>query len=138
MDKIYNIYQINSFLFDTKVIHLSVVENNEGRSCPIEMHMYYDNKLMFAIGTDNPLYKAMKKNPHVCLTAYRKDRKWFRYTGKAVFEDDIRYSQMMIRRCPTLTRYYNKTTGYQLMMFHLEDSSSYIIDEHNNTFRTSI
>lgn len=138
MDKIYNIYQINSFLFDAKVIHLSVVENNKAKSCPIEMHMYYDQKLMFAIGTDNPLYHSMKKNPYICLSAYRHDRKWFRYTGKAVFEDDDRYSKMMIRRCPTLTKYYNDTTGFQLMIFHLEDSTSYIIDEFNNTFRTSI
>lgn len=130
----YNIYQVNCFLFDTKVVHLSV----SSLSCPLHIHMYYDHKLMFGIQDDNPLYKEMLKQPLISITAYRSDGKWLTIHGHIVFEEQEKYAWIAKKRSPTLTRYCNEITHIQLKMFHFEKAQAFITDEFHNTYKADI
>ena len=71
--------------------------------------------------------KQLVKNPLVELVASKPGGHWLRYTGKAVFETDEKYAEAALDAMPNLKDIYNETTGYKMMMFHLENATAVII-----------
>ena len=67
----------------------------------------------------------MQENPKVEIVAFSKG-KWLRYTGKAVFETDPKYSSFALEGSDFLQNIYNDKTGYHLALFHLEDAKALV------------
>ena len=87
------------------------------------VHHAFDTALSDSLNMQEDIYKQMTANPRVEIAACKKDGHWLRYTGKAVFETDDKYAQMMIKAAG-LEEIYNDKTGYKLMTFHLEDAEA--------------
>jgi uncharacterized pyridoxamine 5'-phosphate oxidase family protein len=82
---------------------------------------------MFTIGDHKNVYKQIQENPKVEIVAFSKG-KWLRYTGKAVFETDPKYSSFALEGTDFLQNIYNDKTGYHLALFHLEDAKAALLD----------
>ena len=83
--------------------------------------MEVDGKEMFGVGDFKEVYKQLKANPKCEIVAAKEDGHWMRYTGKAVFEADEKYSEMALDAMPNFRDIYNEETGNKMMIFHLED-----------------
>ena len=115
--------KINDFLTQTGVFFMATVDGDQPKLRPLGAHLETDGKIIFGVGDFKNVYKQMTANPRVEIAACKKDGHWLRYTGKAVFETDDKYAQMMIKSAD-LEEIYNDKTGYKLMTFHLEDAEA--------------
>lgn len=115
--------KINDFLTQTGVFFMATVDGDQPKLRPLGAHLETDGKIIFGVGDFKNVYKQMTANPRVEIAACKKDGHWLRYTGKAVFETDDKYAQMMIKAAG-LEEIYNDKTGYKLMTFHLEDAEA--------------
>ena len=83
--------EISNFIDEAKIYYLATVDGDQPKNRPLSGHHIYDGRLMFTIGDHKNVYKQMQENPKVEIVAFSKG-KWLRYTGKAVFETDPKYS----------------------------------------------
>lgn len=118
---------ISEFIDEAKIFYLATVDGDQPKNRPLGGHHIFDGRLMFTIGDHKNVYKQMQENPKVEIVAFSKG-KWLRYTGKAVFETDPKYSAMALEGNDFLQKIYNDTTGNHLAMFHLEDAKAALLD----------
>ena len=119
--------EISNFIDETKIYYLATVDGDQPKNRPLGGHHIYDGRLMFTIGDHKNVYKQMQENPKVEIVAFSKG-KWLRYTGKAVFETDPKYSSFALEGSDFLQNIYNDKTGYHLALFHLEDAKATLLD----------
>ncbi|MBQ3462544.1 MAG: pyridoxamine 5'-phosphate oxidase family protein [Clostridia bacterium] len=119
--------KLNDFLTEAGVFYLATADGNQPKVRPLGAHFEMDGKVLFGIGDFKEVYKQLIANPLTEIVAANKEGKWLRYTGKAVFESDEKYSQAALDAMPDLKSIYNETTGHKMMMFHLEDATAVII-----------
>ena len=119
--------KLNDFLTEAGVFYLATADGNQPKVRPLGAHFEMDGKVLFGIGDFKEVYKQLIANPLTEIVAANKEGKWLRYTGKAVFESDEKYSQAALDAMPDLKSIYNETTGHKMMMFHLEVWAAVII-----------
>ena len=75
----------------------------------------------------------MVENPLVEIVAFTpRERKWLRYTGKAVFVENSEIVEQVLEHLPHLRKAYSPESGYKMMIFTLEDATARIIDMAGN------
>ena len=122
-----SLIEISEFIDEAKIYYLATVDGDQPKNRPLGGHHIYDGRLMFTIGDHKNVYKQMQENPKVEIVAFSKG-KWLRYTGKAVFETDPKYSSFALEGNDFLHNIYNNKTGYHLALFHLEDAKAALLD----------
>ena len=115
--------KVNDFLTEAGVFFMATVDGDRPKLRPLGAHLEADGKVIFGVGDFKDVYKQMKANPLVEIAACKPDGHWLRYTGRAVFETDYKYAEMMIKEAK-LEQIYNEQTGFKLMTFHLEDATA--------------
>jgi len=120
--------RLNDFLTEAGVFFLATADGKQPKLRPLGAHVEMDGKVLFGVGDFKDVYKQMLENPLVEIAASLPDGHWLRYTGKAVFETDEKYAEAVFAASPELRGIYNSTTGFKLMMFHLEDAKAVIIN----------
>ena len=120
--------RLNDFLTEAGVFFLATADGKQPKLRPLGAHVEMDGKVLFGVGDFKDVYKQMLENPLVEIAASLPDGHWLRYTGKAVFETDEKYAEAVFSASPELRGIYNSTTGFKLMMFHLEDAKAVIIN----------
>lgn len=115
--------KVKDFLAEAGVFFLATVDGNQPKLRPLGAFLEADGKLIFGVGDFKNVYRQMVANPLVEIAACKPDGHWLRYTGKAVFETDGKYAEMMIESSH-LEAIYNEQTGNKLMTFHLEDATA--------------
>ena len=116
--------KINDFLTEAGVFFLATCDGDQPKARPLGAHLEADGKVLFGIGDFKNVYKQPTANPKAEIVAAKPDGHWLRYTGKAVFEDDPKYAEMIMDALPKLRDIYNETTGNKMMVFHLEDATA--------------
>ena len=77
----------------------------------------------------------MQANPLVEIVALASKRKWLRYTGRAVFETEKRYTNLPFEEHPQLRKMYDKLNA-NATIFHLEDAKAQIDSVTGNVIET--
>ena len=116
--------KVNDFLTEAGVFFLDTCDGDQPKARPLGAHLEADGKILFGVGDFKNVYKQLAANPKTEIVAAKPDGHWLRYTGKAVFEDDPKYAEMMLDAMPQLRDIYNETTGNKMMVFHLEDATA--------------
>ncbi len=116
--------RINDFLTEAGVFFLATVDGDQPKLRPLGAHFEMDGKLLFGVGDFKDVYRQLLANPKTEIVACKPDGHWLRYTGKAVFESDLKYMEQALSAAPHLRKIYNEETGRRMMMFHLEDSTA--------------
>lgn len=118
--------KLNDFLTEAGIFFLATADGAQPKIRPLGAHMEADGKVLFGVGDFKDVYKQLKANPLVEISACKPDGHWLRYTGRAVFETDPKYAEEMIK-ASHLEEIYNEKTGNKLAVFHLEDASAVVI-----------
>lgn len=120
--------KINDYLSEAGVFFLATCEGDQPRLRPLGAHLDMDGKVIFGVGNFKNVYRQLLANPKTEIAAFKKNGHWMRYTGKAVFETDEKYAEIMLNNAPHLRKIYNEETGYKMMCFHLEDATAVDIE----------
>lgn len=116
--------RINDYLSEAGVFFLATNDGGQPRCRPLGAHMEMDGKVIFGVGDFKNVYRQLIAEPRCEIVAAKKDGHWMRYTGKAVFETDPKYSEAMLDGAPNLRNIYNEQTGNRMMCFHIEDATA--------------
>ncbi len=126
--------RIHEFLDQAGVFFLATEDGKQAKVRPLGAHIEHDGKEYFTVGDFKAVYRQMAENPLVEIVSFLPtERKWLRYTGKAVFVDSPEITEQVLEELPHLRKVYNPETGNRMMIFTLEDAEARIIDMAGNT-----
>ena len=125
--------RIHEFLDEAGVFFLATEDGKQAKVRPLGAHIERDGKEYFTVGDFKAVYRQMKENPLVEIVAFTpNDRKWLRYTGKAVFEENKEVEEKIFESLPHLRKAYSPESGHKMMIFTLEEATARIIDMAGN------
>ncbi|MCH3955136.1 MAG: pyridoxamine 5'-phosphate oxidase family protein [Eubacterium sp.] len=98
-----NSEKINQWLVEcveqSDAFFLNTIEDGKPKSRPISFHMLVDDTNYFGVGAMKEVYKQMQDNPWVEICGLLgHGKQFFRYYGKAVFEEDDRLSKLALEQ----------------------------------------
>ena len=125
--------RLHEFLDEAGIFFLATEDGDQAKVRPLGAHIELDGKEYFTVGDFKAVYRQMAANPLVEIAAFTpKDRKWLRYTGRAVFEDNDAVREKVFENLPHLRKAYSPESGRRMMIFTLEDATAKIIDMAGN------
>ena len=125
--------KLHEFLNEAGVFYLATEDGPQAKVRPLGAHVEMDGKEYFTVGDFKPVYRQMVENPLVEIVAYTaNDRKWLRFTGKAVFEDNDAVREKVFEDLPHLREAYSEESGRKMMIFRLTDAKACIYDMAGN------
>ena len=125
--------RLHEFLNEAGVFYLATEDGKQPKVRPLGAHIEQDGKEYFTVGDFKAVYRQMVENPLVEIVAFTpKDRKWLRYTGRAVFEDNNEVREKVFEALPHLREAYSEASGHKMMIFTLEDATARILDMAGN------
>lgn len=104
---------------------LNTIEDDRPKSRPISFHMMANGINYFGVGAMKDVYRQMQENPFVEISGLiGKGKQFFRYYGRAVFEEDTALSELALSQpgYPIMKKIYTKESGHRFAVFHLEDA----------------
>ena len=113
---------IGDYLKECGVFFLATCDGDQPKLRPLGAYIEADGKVMFGVGDFKNVYKQLVKNPKAEIVACKKDGHWMRYTGRAVWDEDPKYGEMILDKIPSLRNIYNEETDNKMMVFHLENA----------------
>ena len=112
--------KITDFIREAKVFYLATADGQQPKVRPLGFCTEVDGRTLFAVGTQKEVYQQLLKNPQCEIVAVSKDLHWLRYTGKAVFETDPKYGELVFEAYPHLRKIYIAANATPAV-FHLEE-----------------
>ena len=119
--------RLNDFLTEAGIFYVATNDGAQPKLRPFGAHVEVDGVVHFAVGDFKAVYRQMKANPLCEIVACKPDGLWLRYTGKIVFDEDVKYADAMLENSPVLREIYNEKTGYVMKTFHLEEAEAYLM-----------
>ena len=119
--------KLNDFLTEAGVFYVATNDGAQPKLRPFGAHVEVDGVVHFAVGDFKAVYRQMLANPLCEIVACKPDGLWLRYTGKIVFDEDVKYADAMLENSPVLREIYNEKTGYVMKTFHLEEAEAYLM-----------
>ncbi|MBN2242112.1 MAG: pyridoxamine 5'-phosphate oxidase family protein [Acidobacteria bacterium] len=96
------------FLKANKVFHLATVDGSQARVRPFGFVMNRNGRLYMCTGKAKDVYKQMKKNPDIEISAMGADNTWLRVRGKIEFDDSRDTKVQAFEEAPMLLQIYPK------------------------------
>jgi uncharacterized pyridoxamine 5'-phosphate oxidase family protein len=107
---------------------MATVDNGEARTRTFQMLWAENEKMFFCTGNHKPVYKQMKKNPHVSFTSYNPDTmESFSICGKVVFVDSLEDKKRALDENPGIKAIYLTPDNpkFELMYVDVTNVSSF-------------
>ena len=117
--------KISDFIKEAKVFFLATADGQQPKVRPLGFCTEVDGRTLFAVGSQKNVYQQLQKNPLCEIVAVGKNFQWLRYTGKAVFETDPKFGELVFEAYPHLRKVY-AAVGARPAVFHLEDAKAEI------------
>lgn len=118
------INKIDGFLTEAGVFFLATTDGDQPKCRPLGLKVLIGDKLYFGVSDYKDVYKQLVNNPKTEINACKADGSWLRIYGTVVFEESYDIATAVIAQAPGFSDLYNETTGYKLMMFHLENATA--------------
>lgn len=119
MSKIYD------FLKECGTFFLSTVNNDSPASRPFGAVMEYNGRLYVSTGTMKEVYKQLKQNENIQITAIKHGtREWIRIDGKAKEIFDLDLKTKMLEDCPILIKRYNSPECDYFALFEIDTTQA--------------
>lgn len=96
------------FLKANQVFHLATVDGTQARVRPFGFVMKRDEKLYMCTSKMKDVYKQMKKNPDIEISAMGANGTWLRVTGSVAFDDSRDTKVQAFEESPMLLQIYPK------------------------------
>ncbi|WP_370854350.1 pyridoxamine 5'-phosphate oxidase family protein [Megasphaera sp.] len=121
---------LNACVDESGAFFLNTIEAGRPKSRPISFHMLKDGVNYFgvgAMGAMKEVYRQMQENPYVEICGLMgKGKLFFRYYGKAVFEQGDKLAQEALAQpgYPVMKKIYTPESGNRFAVFHLENATA--------------
>ena len=96
------------FLKANQVFHLATVDGDEARVRPFGFVMNRNGKLYMCTGKMKEVYKQLKKNPDIEISAMGPEGTWLRVRGHIEFDDSRDAKTQAFEEAPMLLQIYPK------------------------------
>jgi uncharacterized pyridoxamine 5'-phosphate oxidase family protein len=111
--------EIIKFLQDNRVFFLATAEGDQPRLRPMGFVMDYQGKLCLGTNNQKDMYKQMKANPKVEISAAAPDGQTLRITGLAGFLPGRDAREKALEAMPVLKQMYSADDGL-FEIFYIE------------------
>lgn len=115
-------HTLTQWLDQCGTFFLATADGPQPRLRPIGAHMEIGGRVYFSIGAHKEVYRQLQANPLCELAGMTDKARWFRLTGRAVFESTPALAEEFLKARPGLKRMYNAESGLTLAVFHLEEA----------------
>ncbi len=96
------------FLKANRVFHLATIDGNQARVRPFGFVMKRNDRLYMCTGKAKNVYKQMKKNADIEISAMGADNTWLRVCGHIEFDDSRDTKVQAFEEAPMLLQIYPK------------------------------
>ena len=110
------------FLKTCGTYYLATAEGDQPRVRPFGTAHVFENRLYIQTGRVKNVYKQLKANPKVEITAVKGDQ-WVRLTATAVEDERPEASRSMLEDYPSLQKMYKAGDG-NCTVFYLKDATA--------------
>ncbi|AZV56378.1 pyridoxamine 5'-phosphate oxidase family protein [Clostridium sp. AWRP] len=124
--------EVLKFLTDNKVFYLATVNGDAPALRPFGFAMKYDNKLYFCTANTKNVYKQLKANSKMQISATSPEGKWLRLNGKAVFNTSKESQEAVLNTMPMLKNMY-KVGDPTFETFYIDQADATFYDMQGNS-----
>jgi uncharacterized pyridoxamine 5'-phosphate oxidase family protein len=117
--------EVIQFLNDCKVYYLATLEGDQPRVRPLGFVMEYNGKLSFCTNNKKAMFKQMKLNPKVEISAASADGRTLRITGTVDFNPAREAKEKALEIMPMLKNMYSVDDGI-FEIFYIKKGSAVI------------
>lgn len=109
------------FLKQREYFVVSSINGDFPASRPFGAVMEYKNNLYISTGPAKEVYKQLKANNHIQITALKNStRKWLRITGLAHECTDLKIKQKMLEKCTEITKHFTSERDENFVLFQIK------------------
>lgn len=124
--------EVLKFLTENPTFYLATTDGDKPRVRPFGFVMKYEGRLCFCTNNKKDVYKQLKANPNLEISATASTGEWLRLRGKAVFNTSSQSKQAALTAAPFLERLYSVEDSI-FEIFYVEDGEAAFIDMKGNT-----
>ena len=114
--------EVYEFLKQSGTYYLATADGDQPRVRPFGTVNIFENRLTIQTGKVKNVYKQIKANPKIEISAMLKD-KWIRVSATAVEDDRVEARQSMLAAYPSLQKMYKADDG-NTVVFYLKDATA--------------
>jgi len=111
------------FLQECKTFYLATVDGGKPRVRPFGLAIEHDGKLWFGTANTKEVWRQLKADPHVEISATSPSMEWIRLSGKAVFVPNSDVKRKAFELLPMLANLYQQGPDDPVFeVFYLADA----------------
>lgn len=119
--------QAYRFLKECEVFWVTTIDKDRPASRPFGAVMERGGELYISTADTKAVYKQLKANPAVQLTAIKPGtREWIRIDGRAIEASDPDAKAQMLKDCPRLRRHYPSPKAEGFVLFRIAESTAFL------------
>ena len=119
-----NIEKVNEILTKAEVFYLATVNGDKPKVRPLGLHLLFEDKIYFGVGTFKEVYKQMEANSNVEIAVWDGEH-FLRYYGTADLTKNEAVAEKAFELMPELAEIY-KSNGWEMGVFFLNDATAEI------------
>jgi uncharacterized pyridoxamine 5'-phosphate oxidase family protein len=116
---------IIKFLQENSPFYIATIDGSQPRVRPFGAVCAINNKMYICCNNKKEVFKQMKANPKIEISATAKDGSWLRLTAEAVQDDNQAARQSMLDAAPDLKNMYKADDGL-FEVFYLKNAAGVI------------
>jgi pyridoxamine 5'-phosphate oxidase family protein len=122
--------QAYQFLKECGTFWVTTIDKDRPASRPFGAVMERGGELYISTSDTKAVYKQLKTNPAVQLTAIKPGtREWIRIDGEAIETSDLDAKAQMLKDCPRLRRHYSSPDAEGFALFRIAKSAAFACTE---------
>lgn len=125
--------EVVEFLTNNPVQYVGTVGlDGKAKVRPFQFMIEDGEKLYFCTSNQKDVYKEMKNNPYIEVTASSPEFAWLRLNGKVVFIDDVSIKNKVIESSGLVKSIYQTGDNPVFEVFYLGEAKATIADFSGN------
>jgi len=114
--------EILKFLTENPTFYIATTDGDQPRVRPFGFIMEFEGRLYFCTNNQKEVYRQLKSNPRLEISATSKDNEWIRLSGKAVFDGNPAAKVKAFEAAPFLAQLYQTPENPIFEVFYLTDA----------------
>jgi len=94
------------FLKEAKMYFLATCDNGQPQLRPFGSNMEYKGRFYFSMGRQKNVFKQIRANPKISISAIKSNNDWIRITGEAVLDEDEEIRAILFEQAPMIKEIY--------------------------------
>jgi len=118
---------IHKFLQDNQTFYLATIDGDQPRVRPFGAVCLFEEKLYICTNNQKAVYRQMKANPKIEISAAAQNGSWLRLSAKAIADDNPAARQAMLDAVPSIQGMYKADDGI-FEVLYLKNATGLICD----------